>query len=63
MDIRHCINHGRFLRTHPAFSAGPAHPEDVLFISEPGGYIDRFTSKAPNPKHKPIGFQSGGEWP
>ena len=38
-------------------------PEDVQFISEPGGYIDRFISKAPNPKHKPIGFQSGGEWP
>ena len=39
------------------------HAEDVKFISEPGGYIDRLTSKASNRKRKPIGFQSGGEWP
>lgn len=35
-------------------------PEDVQFISEPGGYIDRFTNKTVMPKARPIGFQSGG---
>ena len=36
-------------------------PEDVAFIAEPGGYIDRLSSRSGRSRRKPIGFQTGGD--
>ena len=37
-------------------------PEDVAFVCQPGGYIDRLSKRTGKKRNRPIGFRSEGEW-